>query len=112
MIIGALAVCYRLGPCHSAPRWRWVGWGSIVTAMLWMVTSVVFTLYVQQIANYATAFGLAGAVLTLMIWLYLLAYTVLLGAVINAETEREAAPDDLTHAGMSQQQGFFPLHPA
>ena len=57
------------------------------------MTSVLFTLYVQQIANYATAFGLAGAVLTLMIWLYLLAYTVLLGAVINAETEREAAPD-------------------
>ena len=94
LIIGALAVCYRLGPCHSAPRWRWVGWGAIITALLWMVTSVVFTLYVQRIANYATAFGLAGAVLTLMIWLYLLAYTVLLGAVINAETEREATPDD------------------
>lgn len=58
-----------------------------------MVTSVIFTLYVQRIADYARAFGLAGAVLTLMIWLYLLAYTVLLGAVLNAETEREAAPD-------------------
>jgi membrane protein len=94
LIIAALAVCYRLAPCHSAPRWRWVGWGAIVTAVLWMVTSVLFTLYVQRIADYATAFGLAGAVLTLMIWLYLLAYPVLLGAVINAETEREAAPDD------------------
>lgn len=93
LIIGALAVCYRLGPCHSAPRWRWVGWGSIFTATVWIVTSIGFTLYVQQIANYATAFGLAGAVLTLMIWLYLLAYTVLLGAVINAESEREHGPE-------------------
>jgi membrane protein len=93
LIIAALSVCYRLAPCHSAPRWRWVGWGAIVTATLWIVTSAVFTLYVQRIANYATAFGLAGAVLTLMIWLYLLAYTVLLGAVLNAETEREATPD-------------------
>jgi len=66
--------------------------------MLWMVTSAGFSFYVRRIADYATAFGLAGAVLTLMIWLYLLAYAVLLGAVLNAETEREAAPEiDLDH---------------
>jgi membrane protein len=93
IVVAALSVCYRLAPCHSVPRWRWVGWGAIVAATLWMVTSAGFSFYVRRIADYATAFGLAGAVLTLMIWLYLLAYAVLLGAVLNAETEREAAPE-------------------
>jgi len=93
LVIAALSVCYRLAPCHSAPRWRLVGWGAIIAATLWMVTSIGFSLYVRWIADYATAFGLAGAVLTLMIWLYLLVYVILLGAVLNAETEREVAPD-------------------
>ena len=93
IVVAALSVCYRLAPCHSTPRWHWVGWGAIVAATLWMVTSAGFSFYVRRIADYATAFGLAGAVLTLMIWLYLLAYAVLLGAVLNVETEREVAPD-------------------
>lgn len=88
IIVVALSVCYRVAPCRSSPKWRWVGWGAVVAAVLWILISLVFSLYVREVAHYESAFGLAGAVLTLMIWLYMLAYAVLLGAVLNAETER------------------------
>jgi membrane protein len=93
ILVLALAVCYRLGPCRAAPKWRWVSWGAVAGAALWLLASLGFSFYVRQIAQYEAAYGLAGAVLTLMIWLYLLAYAVLLGAALNAETERQTSQD-------------------
>ncbi|EWY42646.1 ribonuclease [Skermanella stibiiresistens SB22] len=93
IIVAALSVCYRVAPSRSSPKWRWVGWGAIAASVLWMLISVGFSLYVRRIAHYETAFGMAGAVLTLMIWLYMLAYAVLFGAVLNAETERWTSLD-------------------
>jgi membrane protein len=45
------------------------------------------------VANYATAYGVAGSVLTVMVWLYLVAYAVLIGAALNAEMERQTSLD-------------------
>ena len=92
-LVVMLAVCYRIGPCRAAPKWRWVSSGAVAAAALWLLASLGFSLYVRQIAHYEAAYGLAGAVLTLMIWLYLLAYAVLLGAALNAETERQTSVD-------------------
>ena len=47
---------------------------------LWMQASMGFSFYGRQSARYEAAYGLAGAVLTLMIWHYLLACAVPLGA--------------------------------
>ncbi|UEM20650.1 YihY/virulence factor BrkB family protein [Skermanella mucosa] len=107
IIVVALSVCYRVAPCRSSPKWRWVGWGAVVASALWMVISLVFSFYVREVAHYEMAFGLTGAVLTMMIWLYMLAYAVLFGAALNAETERwtilgtAAAPEPGAHGGRS-----------
>jgi membrane protein len=93
ILVLALIVCYRLGPCRAAPKWRWVSGGAVAGATLWMLASLGFSFYVRRIVQYEAAYGLAGAVLTLMIWLYLLAYAVLLGATLNAETERQTSLD-------------------
>lgn len=92
-VAAMLALCYRIGPCRAAPKWRWLSWGAAAGAGLWVLASLGFSAYVRQIAQYEVAYGLAGAVLVLMIWLYLLAYAVLLGAALNAELERQTARD-------------------
>lgn len=93
ILIVSLALCYRTGPCRAAPKWRWVAWGAAAGAALWILASLGFSLYVRHVANYATAYGVAGSVLTVMIWLYLVAYAVLLGAALNAEMERQTTLD-------------------
>ena len=92
-LIVSLALCYRIGPCRAAPKWRWVAWGAAAGAALWILASLGFSLYVRHVANYATAYGVAGSVLTVMIWLYLVAYAVLIGAALNAEMERQTSRD-------------------
>lgn len=101
MILLALALLYRIGPCRMAPKWRWVSWGAVVAATLWIVASALFTAYVQHVANYQAAYGLAGAVITLMLWLNLIAYAILLGAVLNAEMERQTTCETSTSNTMS-----------
>ena len=101
MILTALAFLYRLGPCRAAPKWRWVSWGAVAAAALWIVASALFTAYVRHVVNYQSAYGMAGAVITLMLWLNLIAYAILLGATLNAEMERQTTRDTASSAGES-----------
>jgi membrane protein len=93
MILTALALLYRIGPCRAAPKWRWVSWGAVAAALLWIAASAIFTGYARHVANYQSAYGLAGAVITLMLWLNLVSYAVLLGGALNAEMERQTTQE-------------------
>ena len=70
-----------------------------MAAALWIVASALFTAYVRYVVNYQSAYGLAGAVITLMLWLNLIAYAILLGATLNAEMERQTSRSTTTSAG-------------
>ncbi|OYD81598.1 YihY/virulence factor BrkB family protein [Azospirillum brasilense] len=96
MILLVLALLYRVGPCRTAPKWRWVSWGAVVAGTLWIVASALFTAYVQHVTNYQAAYGLAGAVITLMLWLNLIAYAILLGGALNAEMERQTTRETIS----------------
>ena len=89
----ALATIYRLGPCRSPPKWRWVAPGAGLATVLWLTGSAVFSAYVARFASYDETFGALGAVMLLMTWFYLTAFAVLLGAELNAELERQTARD-------------------
>ena len=93
IMIVSLALCYRIGPCRAAPKWRWVTWGAAAGTALWLLASLGFSFYVRHVANYETAYGVAGSVLTVMVWLYLVAYAVLIGAALNAKMERQTSQD-------------------
>lgn len=93
LITVALAVVYRLGPDRDAPRMRWVSIGAAVATIIWLLASIGFSLYVATFANYAKTYGSLAAVVVLMLWLWLTAYAILLGAEINAETEQQTARD-------------------
>lgn len=83
-----LTVLYRYGPNRARPRVRWVTWGAAVATLLWLVGSLLFSLYVANFANYNETYGSLGAIVGLLMWFYLSAFAMLLGAELNAEMER------------------------
>jgi membrane protein len=95
MVVG-LALLYRLAPDRDDPQWRWVGLGSIVATVLWLIGSGLFSLYAANFGNYEDTYGALGGVVVVMLWLFLTAYVVILGAELNAESERQTAEDTTT----------------
>lgn len=93
LVVGGLAVLYRVAPDRNPAKLRWVTLGSVVGALLWLVGSVGFSLYVNFFGNYNKTYGAVAGVIVLLLWLFLTAYVVLLGAEINSEAERQTACD-------------------
>jgi membrane protein len=94
----ALAVIYRYGPSRQHPRWRWVSWGAGAATALWLVASIIFSVYVANFGSYGKTYGSVGAIVILMMWFYLTAYSILLGAELNAEIEHQTMRDSTTGA--------------
>lgn len=89
----ALAALYRYGPDRDKAKWKWVSPGTIVAATLFVVGTGLFAFYAGRFGSYNETYGtLAGAVV-LLLWLYLTALAVLVGAELNAELERQTLED-------------------
>ncbi len=80
----ALALLYRFGPAPPAPGWRALGPGILAATLLWLALSTLFSFYVARIARYDLTYGPLGAAAGVMMWFYVTAYVVLLGAELNA----------------------------
>jgi membrane protein len=92
-IVVSLACIYRYGPSRRGARWRWVTWGSIVGAILWIAVSMLFSWYVANFDSYNHRYGSLGAGVGFMVWLWISAVIVLLGGSLNAEMEHQTARD-------------------
>ncbi len=92
-LLTGLSLLYRYGPSRERPRWQWVTPGSLIATVLWVAASALFSLYVGHIASYDVAYGPLGAVAAMMMWFYVTAYAVLLGAELNSELELQTAVD-------------------
>ena len=101
--IVALAVLYRYVPSRERPQWRWVSWGAVSAAVLWLLGSSLFSLYVSNFVNYDKTYGSLGVVVILMIWFLLSVYSILLGSEVNAEMEHQTARD--TTSGEARPRG-------
>ena len=88
-----LAVTYRFAPARELARWRWVTWGSVVAATLWVTGSLLFAFYPRTFGSYAKMYRALGGVIMLLMWFYLSSFFVVLGAEINAEMERQTKQD-------------------
>ena len=87
------ATLYRYGPSRTKPRWVWLTPGSILAALLWLVLTFGFGIYVANFGNYNATYGSLGAVVVLLTWLYLSSYILLFGAELNSELEHQTAED-------------------
>lgn len=88
-----LAVLYRHGPSRNEAKWRWVSWGSFAATVLWLGGTALFSFYVSRFGSYNETYGAIGGVIVFMLWLYLSAFVVLLGAELNSELEHQTAVD-------------------
>lgn len=93
LIMTALAVLYRASPDRDAPKMRWVSVGAGIATLLWIAASVGFSFYVDNFSSYGKTYGALAGVVVLMLWLWISAYAVLLGAEINAESEQQTSRD-------------------
>ncbi|MGZ3275444.1 MAG: YihY/virulence factor BrkB family protein [Caulobacteraceae bacterium] len=98
VVMGALSLLYRFGPSREQPRWRWVTVGGAVAALGWLGASLLFSWYVGAFGHYDVTYGSLGAVMGFMMWLWLTATVVLLGAELNAEIEHQTMKDTTTGA--------------
>lgn len=97
ILIVMLLVCeiiYNLLPDFDRFRWIWITPGSIVAIVLWVILTTGFRTYLGYFNSYNRAYGSLGAVMIMMLWLYLTASALLIGGAINsvvremAESER------------------------
>lgn len=93
MVIVAITVLYRFGPNRTASRLNWLSVGAVVATGLWAVGSIGFSIYVHNFSSYNQTYGTIGAVMVLLLWFWLSAFIVLLGASLNCELERQTRRD-------------------
>ena len=96
LVVIALAIVYRMAPDRDAPQFKWTSIGALVAAALWVLASVGFSLYVNNFGSYNKTYGALAGVVVLLLWLYLTGYIILLGAEINAESEKQTKKDTTT----------------
>ena len=73
----------RFAPAHPGPH-RWISFGSALCVLAWVGTSLVFGLYVTQVADYSSIFGSLATVFVLLSYLYVSAMSFLIGAEVDA----------------------------
>lgn len=92
-VLAGTALVYRVAPDRNAPRLAWVSVGSIVATAVWLLASIGFSLYVDHVGRYSSTYGSLAGVAILMLWLWITALIVLVGAEINAEAEQQTTHD-------------------
>lgn len=92
------ALIMRYGPDRSPARWRWLAPGALLATVLWIAISFGFALYVAYVSDYNATYGSLSAIVVFLMWMFLSAYGVLAGALLNAEIERQTSVDSTTGA--------------
>ncbi|MFC7705827.1 YihY/virulence factor BrkB family protein [Plastorhodobacter daqingensis] len=103
-LIGAICVIYRFAPDRERPDWRWVWPGALVAAVVWVAASIGFSWYVTSFDSYNETYGSLGAVIAFMVWMWVSATIVIMGAELNAEMERQTRRDSTTGAPLPMGQ--------
>ena len=84
----AFGVVYYLGPNIEHPKWHFITFGAVIAVLVWLLASGAFAFYASRFGSYNKAWGSLSAVVVMLTWLWISAVALLLGAEINAESER------------------------
>jgi membrane protein len=87
MMLVALAVLFALAPRPGA-HFSWLTPGAALSTVIWVVASIGFSIYADNFSRYQKIYGTLAGVVVLMLWLWLTAWSVLLGAAVNGELEQ------------------------
>lgn len=92
----AIAIVYRWAPSREVAKWRWITWGSLLATVTWIATSIGFSWYLENFADYQATYGSLGAAIGFMVWIWISVMILLVGAELNAELEHQTAQDTTT----------------
>lgn len=93
VLILIFGLLYNFLPNHKEQKWVWVTPGSIAGIVLWLLLSFGFRTYLGYFNSYDKTYGSLGAVIILMLWLYLTALVILIGGTINAVLQEFTDPE-------------------
>ncbi len=96
VMLFAFEILYNVIPDYKRFQWEWVTPGSFIAIGLWLLTTSGFRLYLSYFNSYNRTYGSLGAVIILMLWLYITAVVVVFGGAINAVL-REIKQDKLNN---------------
>lgn len=102
----AFILVYRYAPNVQARNWRWNAPGTVVGLGLWLLASFGLRLYLSEFGDYNRLYGSLGAVIVLMLWLYLSGASILIGGEVNSVYAEAAARAGEREAEVHQAEGL------
>jgi len=88
LVILLLSAYYTLGPNRSRARWHPISAGAVAAAIGWICASGLFSFYLDHFGHESRTYGTFAGVAVLLLWLFVTATAVLLGAELNSELDR------------------------
>jgi membrane protein len=90
VVVVMFSVLFHAAPNVKLPAFRWVSPGALLAVGLWIVASALFAFYVANFGSYDKTYGTLGALVVLLVWMWITNSVLLLGLEFNAERERSA----------------------
>ncbi|MBS9721895.1 YihY/virulence factor BrkB family protein [Tianweitania sp. BSSL-BM11] len=91
-----ITLIYRYGADREPAKLRWLTWGAGFSTIVWLVTSILFSWYLENFADYNATYGTLGAVIGFMTWTWISCIILIVGAEINGEMEHQTVMDTTT----------------
>jgi membrane protein len=88
LVLVIFGVLYYSSPNAKVSGVRWVTAGALLALVAWILASVAFAIYVANFSSYDKTYGTLGGVIVFLLWMWITNMAILLGAELNAETER------------------------
>ena len=92
-VVGVVSAIYRYGPAGGKPQWKLASLGIFTATILWLIGSILFSVYVHNFRRYSEIYGSLGLPLIILTWVWLSVFVVLFGAEINGQVERQMRGD-------------------
>ena len=86
LVATGIGLIYYFAP-DAEQDWVWITPGSLVATFLWLLASLGFRYYVVNFGEYTETYGAVGGILVVLLWFYLSALAIVVGAELNAEIE-------------------------
>lgn len=88
-----VTLTYRYAPQRRPAQWSWLSVGSVLATLSWLAASAGFSVYLDVAGDMSRTYGSLGGLAVFMLWLYMTAVIVLIGAEVNAEVEHQTSVD-------------------
>lgn len=89
VVLAGLAILYRYGPSRPQPHWSWLSIGAFAAALAWLGSSALLSWYLSNFAHYDVIYGSLGALIGMMIWMWVSSIIILLGAELDSQIAQE-----------------------